>query len=151
MSEYPSLRRSRARIAQKVQTARILIKCFEDEKKALIERARSVNKSLSAYLRDCALPPIPLQSSAIPESNSETEETLLHSNIPGEEQTFVHKSAVENRGEESFSKQVASETSGRDLASERTGHVKGCVCFACERLRAMLQSSEERKKPKGKR
>lgn len=137
----PSVRRALARFAKKIPRARVSIRLFADERKSLEERARSANKTLSSYLRDCALAPIERQSPAIPSSNSEDFESLRNENVREDEQTFVHEAIEAKKNSSKFSKQAGSETGGRDLASERTGHVKGCACFACERLRGMIGSS----------
>lgn len=139
-STIPSIRRARARIAQKTQSTQIGIRLFDDERKTLEERARSANKSLSAFVRDTLLSPIVNQCPANSESVPHSEETLFNSNEDGAEQTFVHKSAENDSVGEKFSKQVPSVAGGKDLASERTGHARGCACFACERLRAMIAS-----------
>lgn len=38
-----------------------------------------------------------------------------------------------------FSGRPAKNGAGTNLASERTGHPRGCPCFACERLRSLLR------------
>lgn len=136
----PSIRRSRARLAQKKQTASVCIRLFEDERKTLEERAKSASKSLSAFLRDAVLAPIPGQS----EDNLAPVQGLIEShkllNVQEDEQIFGRASRKANGQEQNFSNEVSSGASKRDLASERTGHKPACACFACERLRAILTS-----------
>ena len=119
----PTIRRSRARLAQKIQQRTIGIRLFADERETLENAAKQANKSLSDYVREKLFTPVKEISPAIPPPNCGQFEPLEKENRNGEAGEFF--STIKN--------------GPSDAVSKKTGHRLACDCFACGRLRALLK------------
>ena len=140
-AEYPALRRSRTRLERPRQTRGIHFRLFAHELETLQNRAKLANKSLSAFLRDTLFAPNDSQSPAIPSPIQHPSENLNSENRHGEEQTFSSRALQEKKMGSDLGLKTGGVCVKNDTISERTGHAPACECFACARLRGILDAS----------
>jgi len=135
-TQHPSARRSRARLASKIQDAVLRLRLYSDELETLKERARTENKSLSSFVRDVLFSPDACQSNdnAAPIENQS--ESLSERTDQEEGGKFSARHLAKTpAGERRAS---GADSAPRDAVAGRTGHKNGCACFACVRLRGLL-------------
>ena len=140
MSSSPQAKRARLRLERPFQTACIHLSCFPVELENLKTMAKNAGKTLSSFVRDSCLAPNHSQSQANVEPNGEKIESLQLESTQEVRQKFSarHLEQKKPSNRETIG-------GGSDEVRRRTGHQTGCTCFACRRLRELLQVNDAAK------
>ena len=147
----PTVRRALERLERRKQNVSMRIRLFSEELAELKNRAVQCGKTLSDYVREKCLAETVSQSSStvsgpalsfegneqvcesfsIEDSLEDGRARKTHANVP----RIAVKSSVNSR-------EVGTESDRQ--VSLRTGHKNVCVCFACRRLREMLDAQRKK-------
>ena len=122
------------------QQTRLQVRVFSDELETLKTRAKEKQQTLADYVRNTLFSPQPENSSTLNGNPVQTEggkESLFCENEQERGRSFIAKGKSSRELGENRPR-IGTQS---DAVSERTGHASGCACFACWRLRELLESS----------